>query len=86
MDGSGLCPVIGVLDRQEPSSTPLRPQRRTSAVKHGKKTGLDCCPLSSTAQNGALWTPAVFVWYFAVLDGSQPSNTKFGFKRSVVLE
>jgi hypothetical protein len=56
----------------------LGPQRRTSAVKHGEKTGFDRCPLSSTAHNGALWTHAVFVWYFAVLDGFQPYNTKFG--------
>jgi hypothetical protein len=78
MDGSGLCPVIGMLDRQEQSSTPMAPQRRTSAVKHGEKTGFYRRLLSSTTYNGALWTHAVFVWYFAVLDSSQPSNTKFG--------
>lgn len=61
---------------------PLGPQRRTSAVKHSKKTGLGCHLPSIPTQNGALWTHAVFVWYFAVLDGSQPYNTKLGLTDS----
>jgi ABC-type uncharacterized transport system substrate-binding protein len=43
---------------------------------------LDRRPPSSTPQDGAIWTSAIFVWYFAVLDGFQPSNRKFGFLRS----
>jgi mycothiol synthase len=70
--------VIGVLDRHEQSSTFLAPQRRTSAIKHRKKTVLDRRPPSSTLQDGARWTRAVFVWYSAVLDGWMPSNTKLG--------
>src|SRR5262245_50100410 len=29
-------------------------------------------------QDGTRWTRVVFVWYFAMLDDSQSSNTKFG--------
>ena len=39
---------------------------------------LDRRPLSRTPQDGAIWTSASFVWYFAVLDGFQPYTTIVG--------
>jgi hypothetical protein len=43
--------------------------------RNRKTTGRDRRPPSRTPQDGAIWIWAVFVWYCAMLDGFQPSNT-----------
>ncbi len=47
---------------------------RSSIVR---KTGLDRRPPSRMPQDGAIWTCAVFIWYFAMF-GFQPQNIMLG--------